>query len=97
MFETRIPRKSASCHSPKASVRTPKAKRIPLGIFSVLARTMLAYERLERGREIAPRLDAPFGLGLGQTGWWGLGAADALTLPASHARTAAAPATPALF
>jgi hypothetical protein len=42
MFETRIPRKSASCQSPNASVRTPKPKRIPFGIVSVLARRMLA-------------------------------------------------------
>ena len=48
MFETRIPRKSASCHDPNVSVSRPKKKRIPFGMLSVLARTMLAYERLER-------------------------------------------------
>ena len=41
-FETRIPRKSASFHDPKASVSTPKKARIPFGMLSVLARTMLA-------------------------------------------------------
>ena len=48
MFETRIPRNSASFHDPSVIVSTPNKKRIPLGTFSVLARTMLAYERLER-------------------------------------------------
>jgi hypothetical protein len=42
MFATRIPRKSASFHDPKAIVRTPNRSRIPFGIVSVLARTMLA-------------------------------------------------------
>jgi hypothetical protein len=48
MFEIRIPRNSASRHDPKVIVRTPKKSRIPFGMFSVLARMMLAYERLER-------------------------------------------------
>ena len=39
---TRIPRKSASFHDPNAIVRTPNTNRIPFGIVSVLARTMLA-------------------------------------------------------
>jgi hypothetical protein len=55
MFETRIPRNSASFHDPSVIVRTPKKRRIPLGMFSVLARTMLAYERLERWRGSGPR------------------------------------------
>jgi hypothetical protein len=42
MFDTRIPRKSASCHKPNASVSTLKANRIPFGMFSVFARKMLA-------------------------------------------------------
>ena len=42
MFETRIPRNSASFHEPNAIVSTPKTNRIPFGMFSVLARTMLA-------------------------------------------------------
>ena len=42
MFETRIPRNSASCHDPNVIVSTPKTSRIPFGMFSVLARTMLA-------------------------------------------------------
>jgi hypothetical protein len=42
MFETRMPRKSASRHEPKTSVSTPKKSRIPFGIVSVLARMMLA-------------------------------------------------------
>ena len=54
-FETRIPRKSASCHAPKVSVSRPKTKRIPFGTFSVFARTMLAYDRLERWRGSLPR------------------------------------------
>jgi hypothetical protein len=50
MFETRIPTNSASFHEPNVIVSTPNANRIPFGIVSVLARTMLAYERLERLR-----------------------------------------------
>ena len=42
MFETRIPRNSASFHDPKAIVSTPNRRRIPFGTVSVLARTMLA-------------------------------------------------------
>jgi hypothetical protein len=42
MFATRIPRNSASFHDPNVIVRRPKAKRIPFGMFSVFARTMLA-------------------------------------------------------
>ena len=42
MFAIRIPRKSASFHEPKLIVSTPNSKRIPFGIVSVLARTMLA-------------------------------------------------------
>ena len=42
MFETRIPRNSASRHDSNAIVSTPNTNRIPLGIVSVLARTMLA-------------------------------------------------------
>jgi hypothetical protein len=42
MFEIRMPRKSASRHDPNVIVRTPKKNRIPLGMFSVLARMMLA-------------------------------------------------------
>jgi hypothetical protein len=41
MFAIRIPRKSASFHEPKVRVRTPNSSRIPFGIVSVLARTML--------------------------------------------------------
>jgi hypothetical protein len=55
MFETRIPRNSASFHDPNAIVRTPNRRRIPFGIVSVLARTMLAYDRLERRRGSGPR------------------------------------------
>jgi len=36
-------------------VSTPNTSRIPLGIVSVSARTMLAYERLVRRRETSPR------------------------------------------
>ncbi len=54
-FASRIPRKSASFHDPKVTVRTPKEKRIPLGTLTVLARRMLAYERLERTRGSPPR------------------------------------------
>ena len=46
MFETRIPRNSASRHDPNVIVRTPKNNRIPFGTVTVFARTMLAYERL---------------------------------------------------
>jgi hypothetical protein len=42
MFETRIPRNRASRHEPNVIVSTPKKNRIALGMFSVLARTMLA-------------------------------------------------------
>ena len=42
MFETRIPRNSASRHDAKTIVSTPKTSRIPFGIVSVLARRMLA-------------------------------------------------------
>jgi hypothetical protein len=42
MFETRIPTNRASFHEPKLIVRTPKTNRIPFGIVSVFARTMLA-------------------------------------------------------
>jgi hypothetical protein len=42
MLATRIPRKSASRHDPKAIVRTPNRSRIPFGIVTVLARMMLA-------------------------------------------------------
>jgi hypothetical protein len=55
MFETRMPRKSASCHAPNASVSRPKANRMPFGMFSVFATTMLAYERLDRSRGSLPR------------------------------------------
>lgn len=55
MFETRIPRNNASRHDPKVIVSTPKQNRIPLGIVSVLARTMLAYERLAARRGRRPR------------------------------------------
>jgi hypothetical protein len=54
MFATRIPTKSASFHEPKPIVSAPKTKRIPFGIVSVLARTMLRYERLERWRGSFP-------------------------------------------
>jgi hypothetical protein len=46
-FETRIPTNRASRHDTNTIVSTPKTSRIPLGIVSVLARTMLAYERLD--------------------------------------------------
>jgi len=36
-------------------VSTPKKSRIAFGMFSVLARTMLPYERLERWRGSFPR------------------------------------------
>ena len=42
MFDTRIPRKSASFHEAKAIVSTPKMNKMPFGMFSVLARMMLA-------------------------------------------------------
>ena len=42
MFETRIPRNSASRHDPNVIVSTPNRNRIPFGTVSVLARTMLA-------------------------------------------------------
>jgi hypothetical protein len=48
MFEIRIPTNSASRQEPNAIVRQPKTNRIAFGMFSVLARTMLMYERLER-------------------------------------------------
>jgi hypothetical protein len=54
-FATRIPTNSASFHEPNVIVRTPNAKRIPFGIVRVLARMMLAYERLERWRGSFPR------------------------------------------
>ena len=52
---TRIPRNRASFHDPNVSVRTPNTNRIPFGTFSVLARTMLPYERLDRSRGSVPR------------------------------------------
>jgi hypothetical protein len=55
MFATRIPRNNASRHDPNVIVSTPKNSRIPLGIVTVLARMMLAYERLERRRANSPR------------------------------------------
>jgi hypothetical protein len=36
-------------------VSTPNSSRIPFGIVSVLARTMLAYERLDRRLGSLPR------------------------------------------
>jgi len=42
MLAMRIPTNSASFQEPNEIVRTPKSSRIPLGIVSVLARTMLA-------------------------------------------------------
>jgi hypothetical protein len=42
MFETRIPRNSASRHDAKTIVRTAKNRRIPFGIVSAFARRMLA-------------------------------------------------------
>src|SRR5262249_25583225 len=39
----------------KVSVSTPKKNRIPFGMFSVLPRMMLAYERLEDSRWTTPR------------------------------------------
>jgi hypothetical protein len=42
MFETRIPRNSASRHDANVIVSTPNTSRITFGMFSVLARTMLA-------------------------------------------------------
>jgi hypothetical protein len=39
-LETRMPRKSASCHSPNPSVSAPKNARIPFGMLIVLARTI---------------------------------------------------------
>jgi hypothetical protein len=41
MFETRIPRNSASRQEPKAIVRTPNRSRIAFGIVTALARMML--------------------------------------------------------
>jgi hypothetical protein len=41
-FAISTPRKSASCHSPNASVATPATSRIRLKIVRTLARTMLA-------------------------------------------------------
>jgi hypothetical protein len=41
-FPTRMARKSASCHSPKASVTTPATARMRLKTVRTLARTMLA-------------------------------------------------------
>ncbi len=55
MFETRIPRNSASRHDPNVIVSTPKNNRIPFGTVTVFARRMLAYERLELRRGSSPR------------------------------------------
>ena len=55
MFETRIPRNSASRQDPNVIVNTPNNTRIPFGIVTVFARRMLAYERLERRRGPCPR------------------------------------------
>lgn len=55
MFATRIPTNRASRHDANTIVSTPKTSRIPLGIVSVLARTMLAYERLARLRGTSTR------------------------------------------
>lgn len=55
MFETRMPRKSASRQDPKVIVNTPNNSRMPFGIVTVFARRMLAYERLERLRRTSPR------------------------------------------
>ena len=52
---TRTPRKSASCHSPNASVAAPATARIRLKTVKTLARTMLAYERLVRRSRTGPR------------------------------------------
>ena len=46
---TRTPRKSASCHSPNASVSPPNTARIRLKTVKTFARTMLEYERLVAG------------------------------------------------
>jgi hypothetical protein len=54
-FESRMKRKSASRQSANASVRTPKATRMPLKTVRRLARTMLAVERLVAGGSTGPR------------------------------------------
>jgi hypothetical protein len=56
MFDTRIPTNRASRHDANTIVSTPNNSSIPLGIVSVLARTMLVYERLGRARESFPRV-----------------------------------------
>jgi len=40
-FDTRTPRKRASCHSPNASVSTPRTARIRLKTVKRFAKTML--------------------------------------------------------
>jgi hypothetical protein len=55
MFETRMPRNRASRHESKVTVKTPNTNRIAFGIVNVLARTMLAYERLVGGAGSGPR------------------------------------------
>jgi hypothetical protein len=55
MFETRIPRKSASRQDPKVIVNTPNNSRMAFGIVKAFARMMLAYDRLERVRGTSPR------------------------------------------
>ena len=54
-FSTRIARKSASSKAPNASVAIPATSRIRLKTVKTLARTMLAYERLDGGGSIGPR------------------------------------------
>ncbi len=58
MFATRMPMNSASRHDPNTIVSTPNNNRIPFGIVTVLARRMLAYERLERRRGSLPRVSS---------------------------------------
>jgi hypothetical protein len=48
-FAARIPRKSASCHWPNASVAPPATSRIRLKTVTTLARTMLQVDRLVGG------------------------------------------------
>lgn len=55
MLETKIPMKSASRQDAKVIVSTPNTNRMAFGMVSVLARKMLAYERLERRRGSSPR------------------------------------------
>ena len=67
VFATMIARKSASRQSPKTRVSSPSASRIALNGVTMLARTMLAVERLAGGSLRPPRAARRCrSLGLGQ-------------------------------